>query len=935
MRAQASALADHAAGAPLESPAAVGLALATTRTAFEHRAVVVGEGRGELLAATEALARGDAHPGVVVAGAGEAGTGTAAGKTVFLFSGQGSQRPGMGAGLYERFPAFAAAFDEVCALLDEHLDRPVRDVVFADRSGALDHTTYAQAGLFALHVALARLLGAAGVRPDVVIGHSIGEIAAAHVAGVFDLPDACRLVAARATLMGRLPEGGAMATVAATPEELSPDLDAHGGRVAVAALNTPGNTVISGAAGPVAEIAEAWAERGRKTRALTVSHAFHSPLMEPVLAPFEEAVRDLAYRPPAVPLISNLTGEPADERIATPGYWAEHIRRPVRFHPAVAHVAPDAGTFVELGPDSTLTAAARRTLEHVRPDGPAPRTVATLSSRQPDAHAFVRALARLHIAGTDVDWTACFPDGSAPETVRLPTYAFQRERYWLGDAGGGAGDVSAAGARRVRHPFFAAAVELADGGLALNGTISANGAAWTTGHAVAGLPIVPSSALVEWALLAADEAGCGGVEELVVRDPLVPPARGRGPRVQVTVGAAREDGRRDVRVHSRPDHGPRTADDPAWTCHAHGTLAPPAPGPAAPAPEDERARAWPPPEAVPVDLDGLRQRTVAAGYEDGPAFDGIRAVWRDGSDLLAEVALPDEAGGHDGYGLHPVLLEAALRPALLDVPDDARAREDDVWLPSAWNDVALWASEATTVRVRLSPTGDPGRNARRVRVTLTDPAGAPVLTVGSVTLEPVAVEDLRASGGGRTDGLFTLDWTPAPAPTEDASGRYIELDALRTALDADPGAPAPPVVLTRAPTASGGDARRAAEAASTLVRDWLAEPRLSGSRLVVVTRGAVSVDGGERDVPSLADAAVWGVVHSAQAERPDRFVLLDTDSDPEEARLREAVAAALAQHEPQVAIRSAQVLVPRLARAASPGREPPGRTVRSPWTGPC
>ncbi|MFT9473881.1 acyltransferase domain-containing protein [Streptomyces sp. Mo3] len=439
----------------------------------------------------------------------------------------------MGAGLYERFQVFATAFDEVCGLLDPHLEHPLRDVVFhgvAERPGLLDHTTYAQAGLFALHIALARLLDSVGVRPDAVIGHSIGEIAAAHIAGVFDLPDACHLVATRATLMGGLPEGGGMVTIAATADELAEDLARYEGQVGIAALNTPGNTVVSGPIELVADIGANWAAKGRKTRTLTVSHAFHSPLMDPILEPFAQAIDGLTFHRPTLPVLSNLTGEPADEEMATPGYWVCHIRQPVRFHPAVAHIAPETGLFLELGPDPVLATATQHTLQHLTPDEattdadadadegeagagagaerPTPLVTATLSRKRPDVHALGHALAQLHTHGTDVDWAHWFPAGPAPRTVDLPTYAFQRERYWLAQ-GGGVGDVGAAGLQRVEHAHLPAVVGLADGGLVLTGRISTGGGTggWLAEHVMAGAVLAPGAALVEWALRAADEVG--------------------------------------------------------------------------------------------------------------------------------------------------------------------------------------------------------------------------------------------------------------------------------------------------------------------------------------------------------------------------------------------------------------------------------------------
>ncbi|QPI60283.1 SDR family NAD(P)-dependent oxidoreductase [Streptomyces malaysiensis subsp. malaysiensis] len=978
LRGQAAALVERMAMCPELSAVDVGWSLATTRSLFEHRAVALGDDRAELLAAVEALATGEPHPGVVLPGGG-----AAAGKTVWLFSGQGSQRQGMGAGLYDRFPVFATAFDEVCELLDPHLEHPLRDVVFhgvAERPGLLDHTTYAQAGLFALHIALARLLMSLGAHPDALIGHSIGEVAAAHIAGVFDLPDACRLVAARATLMGGLPEGGGMATVAATPDELADDLAAHDGQVGIAALNTPGNTVISGPTGLVADISATWAVKGRKTRTLTVSHAFHSPLMDPILGPFARAIDDLTFHRPTLPVLSNLTGEPADEEMATPGYWVRHIRQPVHFHPAVAHTAPETAVFLELGPDPVLATATQHTLQHLTADEatadaderaagrPTPLVTATLSRKRPDAHALGHALAQLHTHGTDIDWARWFPADPVPRTVELPTYAFQRQRYWLA-AGGGVGDVGAAGLQRVGHAHLPAAVGLADGGLVLTGRIpGGGGGGWLAEHVMAGAVLAPGAALVEWALRAADEAGCGGVEELALQVPLVLPASG-GLRVQVVAGAATGDGRRDVRVYSRPDRDVEPGADPGWVCHAEGVLGPPplrSPGPA-----DEPVTAWPPVGAEPVRLDGFYEHAAASGYAYGPSFRGLRAVWRDGADLLAEVALPEAAGDPEGFGIHPALLDAALHPAfLLDRPE-AEHDEGRVWLPFAWNGVSLWAGGATTVRVRLSPRNQDGVEGERgLRVEVADAVGGPVLTVDSLVMRPAAVDQLRTTGGPVVDGLFTLEWTPLPVPAQDhtdagkhepdpADGggwavldgqgcgpippgavHHPSLEALVSALDDD--GPAPSVAIAYLPAfgdpSDGSDPSdscagdtdtdlaaaglAASEWVLELVRGWLAEPRLADTRLVVGTRGAAALDASEAEGAGdggvdVAGAAVCGLVRSAQAENPGRFTLLDLDpdSEPLAEAVRGAVTWAAHMDEPQIALRAGRLRVPRLMRA--------------------
>ncbi|ADI11532.1 modular polyketide synthase [Streptomyces bingchenggensis BCW-1] len=414
-------------------PEAVGWSLVASRAVFDQRAVITGRDTETLRAGLAALAAGEDHPALVRR---EAGV-PASGSRVWLFSGQGSQRPGMGAELHERFPAFADTFDEICALLDPHLDHPLRDIVFAthpDHTDLLNHTTYTQAGLFAVQVALARLLEHCGLRPDAVIGHSIGEITAAHIAGVLSLQDACHLVANRATLLGKLPPGGAMTAIEATADEITQTLTPHHGHVTIAALNAPTSTVISGPEELVTQLTRTWKERGRRTKALTVSHAFHSPLMEPALDDFRQAIDGLTYHQPTIPLISNLTGEPASEDIATPDYWMRHIRQPVHFHPAITHIAPHTAVFLEIGPDAVLIPATQNTLDTLdqQPAHP-PQLIPTLTRKQPDTQALAHALARLHTL-TPLNWRPWYTDQPTPTTINLPTYPFQRERYWLPDA---------------------------------------------------------------------------------------------------------------------------------------------------------------------------------------------------------------------------------------------------------------------------------------------------------------------------------------------------------------------------------------------------------------------------------------------------------------------------------------------------------------------
>ncbi|WP_374199622.1 type I polyketide synthase [Micromonospora sp. NBRC 110038] len=419
---QAVRLADFVREGSGLSPVDVGWSLATSRAALEHRAVVLGAGRDDLLSGLDAVAAGVAAPGVV---AGE----VVSGRRVLLFTGQGAQRSGMGRELYDRFPVYADAFDRVCALFAGRLERSLREVVFAspgsDLAGLLDQTVYTQAGLFALEVALHELLASFGVTADYLVGHSIGEVTAAHVAGVLSLEDACALVAARGSLMQALPAGGGMLAVGAAEAEVRA---LAGDGVDVAAVNGPQSVVLSGPVADLDRIAGECVDRGWRVKRLPVSHAFHSRLMEPMLAEFRTVLQGLDWRAPRLPIVSNVTGRVAEAgEITDPEYWVRHVREAVRFGDAVATLH-DLGvsSFVEVGPDATLTAMAADT-----PVGRPVHLVAALRRDQSEATGIVNALARLHVTGTPVDWAAWFTHtGGQPRTVDLPTYAFHRRWYW-------------------------------------------------------------------------------------------------------------------------------------------------------------------------------------------------------------------------------------------------------------------------------------------------------------------------------------------------------------------------------------------------------------------------------------------------------------------------------------------------------------------------
>ncbi|WP_051385696.1 type I polyketide synthase [Actinokineospora inagensis] len=827
-------------------PSDVAFTLATGRAVLPRRAAVVGRDRDELVTALSE------HAWTATASADS-------GKTAFLFTGQGSQRPGAGRDLYERHPVFAEALDAVCAHLDPLLDplvgQPLRDKMFADDPDVLSGTDLAQPALFALEVALFRLLEHHGVAPDLLLGHSLGELAAAHVAGVFSLRDACVLVAARGRLMGAARTGGAMIAVRVAEAEVAAEIAEHAAAVSIAAVNGPDSTVVSGDPDVALALADRWRAMGRKVTRLRVSHAFHSAHMDQVLAEFRQVARGLTYHPPTIPVVSNVTGGiAAAAELADPEYWVTHIRRTVRFFDGVRCLVDNGvTTCLELGPDATLSTAAADCL-------PDDSTVAVplLRPRHPESSTVNRALAIAHVRGVPVRWDTVYPGARA---VDLPTYPFQERRYWL------TAEQRPVAPGGIRHPVLTAAVDLAgDQGHLFVGALSPGSHPWQADHAVADTVLLPGSAWVDLALHVAGHLGAGAVADLTITAPLV--LTEATPSVQIAVAVPDELGRRAFEIHCR------TTEDRPWTRHAVGVLDP------EPTADPDDLTTWPP-AAPPIDLTDAYPRLAERGYHYGPALRGLVAAWRAGDDLFAEVALPPE--------VKPFTISPALLDSVLHVLAVERLDRGEVLLPHAWSGVRSHAAAPDRVRVRLTATG-PDSYA----LVVADPTGVPVLSAAGITLRPVPTDQLVPAG--RTGELFALSWTETnPEPVAAVAADWSDESTWDTSAA---------VLVTAVPTTS--DARSLTHRALALVRHWLAT---APGRLVFATRGAVNLQADTVD-PAPAAAAVWGLVQAAQLEHPGRFGLVDSDSD--------IGADPAVTTEPQALVRTGRVHRPRLTTVDDP-----------------
>ncbi|HET8939559.1 MAG TPA: SDR family NAD(P)-dependent oxidoreductase, partial [Polyangiales bacterium] len=889
--AQAARLREQIALHPEQRLVDVAWSLAHTRSCHGQRAVVIARDDAQALAGLDALAAEIPAPQVV------RGTAAAAGKVVFVFPGQGAQWRGMGAELLASSDRFREQI-EACALaLAPHIDWSLLAVLRGDPGApSLDRVDVVQPALFAMMVGLSALWRDFGVQPDAVIGHSQGEIAAAYVAGALSLQDAARIVAVRSRLLRALSGvGGAMAAVE-LPETEVRALAPSG--LSIAAVNGPESTLVAGTVEQIEGFVAALSAQGVFARAIRVDYASHTPQVEPLRDALLESLAGIAATSGTIPLYSSALAQRLDGYELDAAYWFRNLRETVRFDRAIAQALGDGHrVFVEISPHPVLTPALQ---SHARTAAPplALALAASLKREHGDLTRLLLSAAELWVQGVDVDFESQLRGG---RQVALPTYAFQRQRCWI-DEVAVASDLRAVGVQAAEHPLLGASIERAsDAGHLFTARLTLAQTPWLAGHRVGERVVLPGTAFLELALSAAHRLGLSSVDELSLEAPLVlGEDRADALDLQLSVDNADADGRRALAVFARPVAASAAA---RWQRHARALLS-----------NDSSARVetltqWPPAGAQALAVDELYAHSARLGLEYSGAFRGLRALYRLGNELYAEVSLSSESAG--GYCVHPALLDAATHALL--------AHAQAAVLPFAWEGVQLAAAGASSLRVRLrAPHGLEGA----VSLLMADQHGGFVGSARGLRVRPAALEQLRSELLAR-EALYELQWPSVTSHTAAVALRSVVIEALASELPAALERAVPADVLVIAPVVQpmaaedsdrlAGAVRRHVVHVLHALQVFLRSEALASSRLVVVTRGAVSTDSAAPGV-SLAHAALWGLVRSAQSEHPDRIVLLDVG----EGELSDALLSlVLASGEPQLAWRAGKLLVPRLTHVAT------------------
>jgi polyketide synthase 12 len=901
--------------------------LALGRAQLRHRAVVMAGGHGELAGLLAACGRGERVDGLVE------GVGRGGGKVAFMFSGQGSQWVGMALELWESSTLFAEEMQACSDALGSHLGYSLEDVL-RGRPGAppFERVDVVQPALFAVMVSLAGLWRSFGVEPAVVVGHSQGEIAAAHVAGGLSLEDAARVVALRSRALAEELSGrGGMVSVFLPAERVKEHIEPFGERLALAAVNGPGSVVVSGDDQALDELLSRYENEEITARRIPVDYASHSAQIEAIRERLVDDLASIEPRSGEVPFYSATVGALLDTAQLDGEYWYRNLRQTVQFEQAIGALLEESiDTFIEVSPHPVLTIAVEETIDARAADPDAAAVLGSLRREQGGFERFLASLAEAYVRGVRVAWGTLF-DVQTGGCVELPTYAFQRRRYWL-EGRAGVGDLAAAGQASVEHPLLGAELRLAAGdeGWLFTGRLSLESHPWLADHAVLDSVLLPGTGFVELALAVGQRVGSGTVEELTLQAPLLIGA-GDAVQLQLSVSEPDAEGHCQLGIYSRLQGSEEEAAE-QWSCHATGVLSS-----EDELPGGELARfgeeLWPPTGARELDSEFFYDRLAEVGYQYGTAFQGLRRAFAAGEDLYAEIALGEaEVSRASGFCVHPALADAALHTlafGMLDPGMDAM-----VQVPFSFGGVRLYGRGASSLRVRLR------RGAETSSLLALDEQGAAVLCIDELLLRPVDQSALRAPARGGHDALFELGWLELAVSSpngsvprvallggEEAGSERLGVEApgvevehfsdLGNLQDAiAQGAPAPELVLAHARSRGNGELAESVHAIARdtleLLQGWLAAESLIDARLVLVTDRALAVV--EDEEPNLAHAALVGMMRSAHSEHPGRFGVIDLDGSEAS---RGALYGALLSEEPELALRDGTLHVPRITRFGS------------------
>jgi acyl transferase domain-containing protein/NADPH:quinone reductase-like Zn-dependent oxidoreductase/NADP-dependent 3-hydroxy acid dehydrogenase YdfG/acyl carrier protein len=909
----------------------IALSLATTRTAFRHRAVVTASDHANLLRSLRALTHENPDCDVVLA------TAVPNPRIVFVFPGQGSQWPGMGRHLFETSTIFRRHIQQCAEALEPWVDWSLIDILLGDSDPAtLERVDVVQPVLFAMNTSLAVLWRAHGVEPAAVVGHSQGEIAAAYVSGHLTLTDAVRIVAVRSRAVRRLSGRGRMVSIPRSRQEVQSQMLASAGALSVAADNGPRTTVVSGPPSALEELLDRCHRTGIEAKQISVDYSAHSSDIEQLRDHLVSALADIRATRGDIPMYSTVTAELSDAATLDADYWYRNLRQPVEFQRAVQMLLKEGyNVFIEVSPHPVLTIGIEQNADNHRGDV---AVIATLHRNEPDR--FAKSLGEAHARGVTVDWESVFVD-TAPKPIDLPTYPFQRKRYWL-DATTAGSDVSAAGLEPVNHPLLAAMTGLpGTGGALFTGRMSVRTHPWLADHRLLGSILLPGTAFLDMALHAAARTGYERVEELTLELPLVVSEQDAVDLRVVVDGVEEARGRR-LSIFSQPAG---SSVDRPWTRHATGTLTSHQP------PAGIATTAWPPSDAEEIALGDLYECLIAGGFEYGPTFRGLRKVWRRGDEIFAEAEAPPEIAHETSrYGLHPALLDAvlhALAARELAAGGEPGGNRQTTRAPFSWRGVSRFATDVSALRVHLTFAA-----ADDLAIDVNDETGLPILSIDSLAIRPITPNQIQTAAArlGAPESLWSLQWRRVrnASASVPASETYVlvgprdvnlvnalssvdhtlhcydDLAGLANAVDS--GVSLPDWVVVACTPRSESDPRTLARTANRatcsmvgLLQSWLDEDRFTSSRLVIVTCGAVAVAPHE-DVPDLVHAPIWGAVRSAQSEHPGRFALVDVDGTVASSSAVPAALAAAAQ----TTVRDGVIFVPQLCEVTSDhGLTPP------------